>query len=350
MVHLFLAFNSFLGLLNKNKRLLSILFFALFVFSAIRYDYGNDYASYLRWFNYIKSTGSNPFGEQILYTFLNKISPSFNFLLTIVSGFYLYTVYRLIKNNVSDNYIGVSFLIFLINPYLFLMNLSAIRQSIAIALFIIAVYFSKKRKIIPYIVLILLATLFHKSAIILLPFYFWANGKKVKKWHIIAILAVIVFLFFTPDKFNDLITYFLEFFDDKTYNHYFSEGTGNSIRSTVLTAVYLIYLLLNIFKLDGKALVYTKLYVIALIFAVLAYKLSMLTRLQMYFDIFSVVSLPGIIEWNIKNNQKQISVLFNVYIFPLLILLIYILRYYSFFTNELWQSFATYQTILGAHL
>lgn len=348
MVHLVLAISAFLVLLIRNKKVLSFSFVILFVFAALRYDFGNDYDAYLAQFGYIKSGQYNSFDEEILFAWLNKISPSFSFLIVLTSAVFLYAVYVLIKNNVSLEYIGIAFLVFVINPYIFLMNLSAIRQSIAMAIFIFAVHFSKKKKIIPYIILIIIASLFHKSAIVLLPLYFVANEKKVKLWQIVAIVSVVLVLLLSPESLNQVITNFLEFFQDNNYNYYFSNDMQNSLRATLLSSVYLIYVLINIRKLDGGTLLYSKLYLIATIFAVLAYNISMATRLQMYFDVFSVVSLPGIIEYNYKNNKDFVSNLINVYVFPALILVIYILRYYSFFITPLWEDFRNYQTIFGA--
>lgn len=347
MVHLVLAISAFLVLLIRNKKVLSFSFVILFVFAALRYDFGNDYDSYLNCFNYIKNGQYNPFDEEVLYAWLNKISPSFSFLIVLTSAVFLYAVYVLIKNNVSEEYFGIAFLIFVINPYIFLMNLSALRQCLATAVFIFAVQFAKKKKIILYIALIIVASLFHKSAIVLLPFYFWANEKKVKSWQIVAIVSVLLVLLLSPESLNQLIEIVLEFFQDANYDYYYSNELQNSLRATLLSSVYLIYVLINITKLEGKTLMYSKLYMVAMIFAVLAYKLSMMTRLQMYFDIFSLVSLPGIIEYNYKKNQDLLSKVINVYAFPALILVIYLLRYYSFFINPLWESFTTYQTIFG---
>lgn len=349
MIHLYVGLNSFIALITRNKKLISVLFFILFIFATLRYDFGNDFNSYLNWFNYIKETNKNPFGSQVLFTLLNKISPNFTFLLVITSGFYLLAVYKLIKNYVSDEFCGVSFFIFLINPYLFFMNLSAIRQSIAIAIFIYATEFSKKNKLVPYIILVFIATLFHKSAIILFPFYFFANERKVKRWQIIGLVVITLFFLLIPQKLNELIEVFLNYFNDSTYNSYYSSAVGNSLRATILSSIYFIYLLLNIEKLNGNALLYSKLYLIALIFAILSYNFSMATRLQMFFDIFSVVSIPSIIESNVKYSKNSADKIINTYIFPTLIFLIYILRYYSFFTNDLWEKFASYQTILGVN-
>ena len=61
MVHLVLAISAFLVLLIRNKKVLSFSFVILFVFAALRYDFGNDYDSYLNCFNYIKNGQYIPF-------------------------------------------------------------------------------------------------------------------------------------------------------------------------------------------------------------------------------------------------------------------------------------------------
>lgn len=347
MVHLIFGISTFLMLIGRNKKMLYISFGILFVFAALRYDYGNDYASYLKWFKYIRGGGESPFGKQILFTYLNEISPSFSFLIAVTSAFFLLAIFILIKKNVSSDYVAISFLIFVINPYLFLMNLSALRQSIATAIFIFAITFAKNKKIIPYCILIIIAMLFHKSAILLLPIYFIANESEIKKSHIAVILAVTAILVFTPDTISKLIESALDYFKDNTYTSYYEAQVTNSLRATLLSSVYFLYIILNIRKLRGNVLVYTKLYMLGMFFSILAFRLSMFTRIQMYFDVFSVVSLPGIIECNIKYNKDKISYMINVFAFPALILVIYILRYYSFFNNPLWEAFVEYKTVIG---
>ena len=349
MVHITLIFSTMLSFLKENtKKILLLPFAVLFIFAALRYDYGNDYMSYANIFKNLTRYDYNLLIGEELFVLLNKISPSYQVMLIVVSLFFLFMVYKLISENVNIEYFGIAFLIFVINPYLFLVNLSAVRQSIAIALFIIAIEFAYKRKIIPYIIFIAIATLFHNSAIVLLPIYFIANGKELKKWQIITVVGIFIFILLTPDVLFGFIEEVLSFLDNANYNYYFDNGTENSLRATFLSALYGVYVLMNINRLSGKKLMFAKLYLLSIAFAVLAIRLSMLTRIQMYFDIFSVVAIPAIIEENYKNNDNYESRIINIYGFPLLLLAIYLLRYYSFFTNDLWESFVTYKTIFEA--
>lgn len=354
MVH-FILFSTVLITIicsKINHKLLPIPFLVLFIFSSLRYMFGNDYARYFSVYHNIQSGGRSPYDE-ILFTLLNKFSPNFYLMIVLISFAFICAVYLLIKYNLPTEYYWLGVLIFLINPYLFLMNLSSLRQSLAIVFFIFAVHFAIKRNILAFLVFVGIALLFHKSAVLLLPMYFVCGERKIKKWFVAVILIAVVSILFLPG-FQDLITYIATCINDKDYIYFAQQNMQNSLRATLLTSVFFIYVLFNLPRLKGKALVYSKLYLIGTVLGVLAIKMSMLTRFQMYFDIFSVVSIPLIMEQNynkgpIKINRDNVVVTVwdcvNKYVMPILIFLIYILRYYSFFSNQLWSSFANYHTI-----
>lgn len=79
---------------------------------------------------------------------------------------------------------------------LFEMFFSGMRQSISIGLVVPAFYFAKQRKVVPYFLIILLATSFHTSAIILTAIWpIYHLNIRTKSMVIIAPLMVIVFLY-----------------------------------------------------------------------------------------------------------------------------------------------------------
>lgn len=348
MVHITLFLSFILSGIKKNKKILFLFSFVmLFIFAAFRFEYGNDYLSYYTYYLNVKH-GFTASGFEALYVFLNKIIPNFQLLIALISFVYLLSVYHLINKHVDKKYVFLSVFIFLINPYLFLMSLSSIRQSVAISLFILATYFSFKRQFLKYVFIIVLATLFHKSALILFPLYFLANGNRIKNVHIAVYSIALIVLLIFPRIFFELVGAVLELFDSKKYLDYFENITTNSLRATILTLITLVYVVFNIKKLQGFQLMCAKLYLLGLACGVLAFNFSMLTRIQMYFDIFSIVALPAIIKINIEKPSKDKAVAtINNIIFPLLILAVYLLRYYSFFTNPLWEDFFVYKTIFN---
>lgn len=355
MIHIILFSVVLLAVLGRrNKLCLYFSFLLLTIVSSIRYMYGNDYRSYYIHFYNIKNGYESVFDSEILFTLLNKLLPSFHVLIIVTSVVFIYQIYKFMMDNLNQRQIWIGVFIFLINPYLYLVNLSAIRQCIAMCCFCVAVSYMLKRDVKRYLLFIIAAALFHKSAILLLPVYLLIGTKRIKKRYVVLIILGIWFLLSFPE-FYSVIETILSLFDDLNYVRYMDEGLSNSLRATLLSSIYLVYVLFNLPKLEGKYVLYGKLYLISMILAVLAYRLSMVTRIQMYFDIFSIVVLPHLFYKNINNGYitiyfnnplKTIWGVINQYILPALIIMIYFLRYYSFFTNPMWQSFVKYRTIL----
>ncbi len=322
--------------LNKKYPFRFFTFAILFMFMALRYDYGNDYMGYLVIHENINAGLETWGADDTLFRILNIAIPNFFVMIALISLFYLIVVWYLIKNNLKVNQYWFAILLSLINPYLFLIHLSALRQTLALCFFVFAVNFAIKRKLILYIICILLAAGMHSSAIILLPMYFFLTEKPFNKKYLLITMVGLGLLIFTP-LFDMIMIKLLEYFP--RYRHYYTAGLQNSLRATIISSFYLFLIVFNIGKLKGREIIYGKLTLIATILSVLAIKVSMIARVGMYFDLFLIITIPHVFSRIEKKIYRQI--LFIVLIG------IYLLRYYSFFTNPLWESFRKYQTILG---
>lgn len=355
MVHFLLALAVFFAIVGcKNKYIQRMAYVVLFAFAALRFMYGNDYYNYYLWFNHIHAGFPSGFKTELLYNLLNRWLPSFPVLVAVSSAFLILVVYRLITKNLPTQYAWIGICIFVISPALFLMNLSALRQSLATCCFVLAVNCACRKKYHWFIVMVIVAALFHKSAILLLPFCLVANQRPVK--HLVCWLVLLGtgFLLVFSDVLLNIVVWVAEQFGDKNYIYMAEQDMQNSVRATLLTSVFFFYVLLNLPKLKGRALVYAKIYLISPLLGVLAREISMLTRLQMYFDIFAVVALPSIFmeirsRGAVTVNHRNVLITFwdciNKYAMPVLIVTIYLLRYYSFFANPEWKAFFTYRTI-----
>lgn len=331
---------------RKHRCFLHISAAALCLFAALRYGLGNDYFSYYSCFLEIRLMGENPFPGEILYAALNRLLPHYFWLIAATSIAFVSVLYFLIHQNVPLRWSWFSVAVLLINPYLFLMHLSAIRQSLALICFICAIPFAYKRKPLPYCLLIATACGFHNSAVILFPVYFIANPLPVSRKQTLYLAAVTALLLALGHLLYRFLSSSLALLQLSRYQHVLSDGLHNSLRATLLSSVAYFYLLWNLPRLRGKTLLYAKLWLVGSTLSVLAFRMSMLTRLEMYFDIFSIVALPRMLARPRKDDR--LYGLLNNIIFPALILLILLLRYYSFFTNPEWGSFFSYQTIFEA--
>ncbi|MFD0826425.1 EpsG family protein [Neobacillus sp. M.A.Huq-85] len=340
MTHLIFLFALFFTFPDLNKRypVYIITFFSLFLFLALRYDYGNDYMQYYSIHNLFVN-GQSAWGENdILFKYLNLLIPNFYLFIAITSLFYILTIYLLIKKNLRVKDYWLSVMLLLINPYLFLVQLSSIRQTIAICFFVIAVNFAVKRKLLLFLLFILIAAGFHSSAIVLLPLYFVLNDSKIKKKWFVLITVLTAILIGTP-LFDLIMTRVLVYLP-LNYTAYFEQGLTGSLRATLISSVFFFIVLFNINRLDGKEIIYGKLSLIGTIISLLAIKLSMIARLGMYFEIFLILTLVQIL---LKIKVKAYRQLLFI-----IVIIIYLLRYVSFFLNPLWaEHYVIYRTILG---
>ncbi len=344
---------AFIG--QKNRFAFPAAMAFLGVLSAVRYGFSTDYYNYLRWYNNIHAPGAKLGPSEFFYNLLNYIAPSYQFVVIIVTLLFVFCIWKLVENNLPQKYHWVGLFIFLINPYLFLMNLSAMRQCLAMILFILAIRYASLKKPLLYFLLLIPAIFFHKSAIILFPFYFILNEKPFRRRTVLFVLLGVFSLLFIFDL-NQIVNGIALWFKDANYLYYSIDSNQNSLRATLLTSLYFFYTLANLNKLEGKTLIYGKLYLIGTILGVLAFRLSLFTRLQMYFDIFSIITLPMIFHQVSVGSRVKITPdnpiatiwgCINKYLFPLILVFVYFLRYYSFFTNPMWESFTHYQTIFS---
>jgi len=323
--------------LNRKKPYYVFSFIILFIFLTLRYNYGNDYMGYQTIYTNI-NLGLPAYGEEdVLFKYVNLIFPSFYLLIAAISFLYIYTLHNLITNNSKIQNYWISILIMLINPYLFLIHLSSIRQTIAICFVVMAINYAIKRNIFIYFLLIIIASGFHQSAIILLPLYFVLNESKINSKWIILIFVSIMGLLCTPIM-DTILNIVLKYFPK--YSYYVQVGLQSSLRTTILSSIIFIIVIYNINKLEGKEIIYGKLSLIATSISLLSSKFAILSRFGMYFDIFLIITIVHILEKIRSKSHKQI--IFVIIIF------IYLLRYISFFSNPSWNTFyGNYETIIS---
>lgn len=324
--------------LNKKYPFYVFSFAVLFLFLALRYDFGNDYMNYYIIHTNINAGVKTWGNEDVLYRYINLLIPNFYLFVTVLSAFYISTILFMIRKNLKKSNYWLAVLILLINPYLFLVHLSSFRQTIAICIVILAVHFLTKKKRFIYILLIIIAAGFHISAVLVLPIFILINQKKVNFIYFLVIIGGLILLLFSP-LFDFGIKWALDFFP-QNYTFYYEQGSQNSLRATLISSFFFFLVIFNINKLEGKEIIYGKLSLIGTIISLLAYKLSMLTRIGMYFDVFLIVSLPLILS---RIENKYLKVLLF-----LITLFIFILRYWSFFNNIIWSdSYNEYKSILN---
>lgn len=239
-------------------------------------------------------------------------------------GFYLFSVFY--KQFISQDYHGWLFLIALVSCYatmkafrryssefglscflfiataLFTYLINGMRQYIVISILLACSHWITEKKYLKYIVLILLMSTIHASAIIFIPVLFLVNSKPWS-FRMILLLAITIAMGSNFDLSMSVLENSLEGTAYDNYVGYIAnEGVGGHIIRLVLAAlpVGLAFLEKNTIEQEGTPFINLAVNMSTINFCI--YIIGTITsgmamaRLATYFDIYNVILLPWLIE------------------------------------------------------
>lgn len=279
-------------------------YIVVFLFMAIRYDYGDGsaYREMFYVFNLsaqeMKSIEYTYSDIEPLYVTLNRLLPSFQAVVIITSAFYVTAFCFLISKILTYKQRALAILVWVLHPYILMVDMSTIRQGIAISIIIVGVYVANKRKPVWLIPFCLFATLFHKSAIVCVFACFLFEKRPFSfKTKLVTFLVPVIFLMFS-DKLLALIRLFLSVFNLDTANYlfYLNNGNKNGIIAVGVSLIMMLFFMVFGDSVDNQNAVYVKLSIWAVTLEALQGAMQQFGRVSMYFLPFFVISLPLILK------------------------------------------------------
>lgn len=278
---------------KENYKKVSLVFILLAVFLAIRYQVGNDYAEYHNSFQNLTYDAYFEPG----FIFLYKIFNSPEVFFALLSCFSLFLLYKAFKY-FSEGYLYISLLVYY-SAFFIIFNIHLIRQSVAIAIVLFSFTYLHKKKYLKFFILVLLATNFHKSALIAIPFSLIVIVKLNKKTRLLilgfAILSYIIFTFFRNEVFMLLYYFpvtnrFATVYNNLTY----SSGYGISIG---LLFDIVLFIFVNSRKnLSDKQLFLLNIFLCSIFINIAFNNFSVALRLGYYFRIVSIFLFVNLIK------------------------------------------------------
>lgn len=208
----------------------------------------------------------------------------------------------------------MSYLIFASFMFAFY-GLTGIRQTIATLLCVFVGFeYISKRKIFPFLAIILLASMFHKTSIILLPFYFLYNVKITNLYKMMVPVAFSV-VYILKDRLVLI----------------FTQGTYAKYADSTDSAPYNLFVLITLIVLASLVLyermaarnnmvhIYVNATVLGMFILELSMTIPILVRLSHYYIIFIVLLIPELFMTINKRERTILSLLFSVLLCMLLI-------------------------------
>lgn len=264
----------------------------------LRYNVGIDYLAYKEIYevdisNDLKWSIENRETE-ILFTvicvFLHKLNIPYYGMFIIMAIIPLYFFYSSFKRT---NYLLVLGIICLILSGVLFMYLNIMRQGIAFFIILYAIQYIIKKSFVKYAFWIIVASGFHITSLLFLPFYYLKNTQKfLFRNRIIAIILFLLSIIFSG-KFVSVVLSLAMPFLEETYIQYInliedwnmSEGTGLGMivqRISDLCLIYVSPLCIRYLK-NERFDIYYNIYFIGLIFANLAGMNMLLSRVPFCF-------------------------------------------------------------------
>ncbi|MCI2252743.1 EpsG family protein [Domibacillus sp. PGB-M46] len=189
---------------------------------------------------------------------------------------------------------------------LFLITMNGIRQVLAAAIVFAAIKFLVEGNWIKYTLVVLFASTFHQSALVLIPIYFVVRCKAWSKATaglvFLAILIVIGFDQFSATLFSAI--------KDTQYGHYnsFQEGGANPLRVAVeLVPLLIAYLGRDKLKeIFPKSDVIVNMALIGFVFMLISTQNWIFARFSIYFSLYQLVLISWIVKLFKEKDQKLI--------------------------------------------
>lgn len=311
---------------KKRKRYCFIIGILLFLVAAIRgISVGSDVGQYRRIFELCKqlswgdlfSRYINEPGFYILCKSVGLITNDFQILLAIVGAIYAVAISVFIFKN-SYNCM-ISFLMLI--PFQFYsFSLSGLRQTVALSVVLAGFSYVKQRKLVKYLISILIAFVFHNTAILGVFIFFLYQVNPTKRVRVFFFFMVLVFFWFK----RQIIEFGLSLSEKYTYLGVSSSGVGTAATLILYVAILALYVMFGENKnIPAGEKSYETIMMAGILFQILVPYQPTIFRLAMYFQMFNVLAVPVIVS------SKSLTIESRRIAISLFILLMFVM-YYGF--------------------
>lgn len=311
--------------IKDNNLALSAFFLLYFIILALRDTrIGRDVFAYEIMFNeyaelYLKELLEQE-GDK-LYVLLNWIigifTDNFQIFLSVVAAMTLYPVYKQYNRDKRHSFIKI---VLFMNMTVFIMFFSGLRQSLAIATGMIAYEFVRSKKIIPFIIIVVIAIGFHHSAFVLFlmyPLYYW----RLKKKSLLFIIPTTVVIYVFNKPIFIVLSTIMNMLAGGQYETEIKD-TG-AITMIVLLALFLAlaYIIPDEKLMDSETLGLRNYLMMALWMQLFAPLHTLAMRFNYYYIIFVPMVIPKILVYSSKKYKKLAKI-------AGIVITVYLLYYY----------------------
>lgn len=306
----------------RLQHFIALLLIAFIV--GFRYEVGVDWEGYKTDFEFIKARPHLHFTDQYMepgFFYINKIiadwglSYEWMFFTVALLTWYFFFIS-------VPKYLLPLFIFFLFVDEYFFWGMNGVRQFAAMSIWLVAIKYIINKNLLKYILLMVIASLFHRSALILLPFYFIPYIKLNKKllWIglflgslIIGTSSVFVnmvesIIIWLGQKI-EVIGIYVRYIDSNRFVINEETQAGLGFLFKILVNFLIILISGKVIKQHPKTAIYFILFFIGAILFNLSYNILLLGRINNYFMIIRSVILAIAVWYYWKNPKYRYAVI-----------------------------------------
>lgn len=285
---------------SRNKNLVYVLlaFSMLFVLMAFRKGIGHDYNMYAVGFRNMVSTGWETLSYKdwevgfVLFTKLLGMIPGMDYqwYMIILSVIAMLPTAIFIYRASEMPWLST---ILYVNLFLYFMDMNFLRQMIAVSLMMLAWLFMKRNKFIWYVIVIVVASFFHQTILLMLPVYFLVKMKPGIKELLIYGFFLLWFYTASANLFDLVMNFYHEEYRESVF---IVEGVSfiYAILPLFLTVTSFILVKLGTINLTNENKYLINLTFIGTLMMVTMSRHSIIERMSYYFIIFMILLAPVI--------------------------------------------------------
>ena len=302
---------------HLSKQNAYIAFGIVLLLTVLRWDIGNDYANYamrvpqlareVANFGLIGAYNYNDGNTEISYILFSWIFAKFpgSYVWVVGSLGIIAQVFIFLSLKRVNGFYWGYFALFITE--LIFLSWDAIRQGAAIAIVLYSIGFIKEGNYIKYILSILAASLFHTSAIILLPFILlrWVKIPDLIMVGAIMVMTALMWTGFLTDSMAEVTTYFTLFEHYEGYADTMATlGVADSTMYKLRLVLYAFFWSGTILLLPKEEMIYKLFITIGGCIFLFAMNSMSITRIAWYFLSAVLVGLPLAMQ-ELKNYNKK---------------------------------------------
>lgn len=281
---------------------------------------------------YILNDGKDA-GYDLLEKLFSSIIPSFRAFMFFVAIVFFVPLCWLVEKTLKSS--SEIFLFFCLYQAIFydFFSVTGLRQTIATVALLVGVKYIEENKLTKFLIIALIASLIHKSALLIIPFFFVAKLPKGKN---ILLLSLLALPFIIP-RARELATLMAEISASDQYMYYIDNSYETSGAKNFLLFLAGGSLLITVAKWRNDNSVqnlFVNACALGLLFATLTWVDPTLMRVGQYFSLLTLMAIPIAVD-NLGTSKGTRNII--VYVLVLLAI-VTIIRHgapYTFFWNEM---------------